>query len=89
LLHRRQQKLKVSKEIADSDMKLDNRDDALEVAYHLVNATIEQIANALIEAHLEGIRQGRSVLLQGRSVDQALDELDERRRFLLKEMSTK
>jgi len=53
------------------------------------SATTEQIADALIEFHLEGIRQGRIVFLQGRSTNQALDELDERRRFLPKEMSAK
>ena len=70
-------------------MKIDDRKDALEIAHQLASATAEQIADALIQAHLEGIRQGRIVFLQGRSTDQALDELDERRRFLLKEMSKK
>lgn len=63
-------------------MKIDDRQDALAAAHHLTNATVEQFADALLEAHLEGIEQGRSVLLQGKSVDQALDELDARRGFL-------
>jgi hypothetical protein len=70
-------------------MKIDDLNDALSAAHHLANATVEQIADALLEAHLEGIEQGRSPLLQGKSVDQALDELDERRRFLRAQIKNK
>ena len=59
------------------------------MAEQLANASVEQIADALLKAHLEGIQQGRSVLLQGRSVDQALDELDARRTFLRTQIKTK
>ena len=63
-------------------MVIDDRNDALAAAQLLANATVEQIADALLKAHLEGIEQGRSLLLQGKSVDQSLDELDARRNFL-------
>jgi hypothetical protein len=70
-------------------MKIDDRKDALEAAHHLANASVEQIADALLEAHLEGVDQGRIVLLQGKSLDEALDELDGRRKFLRMQIETK
>jgi hypothetical protein len=41
-------------------MKIDNRDDALNAAQGLRNAEADQIADALLEACLEGIEQARS-----------------------------
>ena len=49
------------------------------------NATVELIADAL----LEGIEQDRGVLLQGKSVDQAPDELNPRPRFLRTQIKKK
>ena len=63
-------------------MTLDDRKDALAVAHTLRDATTDEVANALLQADLEGIEQGRSLLLQGKSVRESLDELDERRNFL-------
>ena len=70
-------------------MVIDDRNDALAAAQLLANATVEQIADALLKAHLEGIEQGRSLLLQGKSVDQSLDELDARRNFLRTQIESK
>jgi hypothetical protein len=70
-------------------MKIDGRNDALTLAEGLAKASVEQIADALLEAHLEGVEQGRNLLLQGRSVDQALDELGARRKFLRTQIETK
>ena len=51
----------------DCLMKIDNRDDALKAAGSLLNRDSDEIANALLEAYLEGIEQARSQFYQGLS----------------------
>ncbi len=62
-----------------SRMKIDDRNDALTAAQRLTNAQPEQIADALLEAHLEGIDQARSLVLQGKPLQEIRTELDGRR----------
>ena len=68
-------------------MKIDNRADALNAAQSLVNAGADQIANALLEAHLEGIEQARSQFHQGLSYQQIAKDLEARGNFIRSEIS--
>jgi hypothetical protein len=70
-------------------MKIDNRADALTAADRLRHAQAEKIADALLEAHLEGIDQARSLILQEKSLQEIRTQLDERRQFILSAMSGK
>jgi hypothetical protein len=72
-------------------MKIDDREDALSVARHLLkeNAQVEQIADALLEAHLAGIQMAQSALdkvldkvTRGESLENVVKELEERWAFV-------
>ena len=65
-------------------MKIDNRNDALDVARRLLTAgaTVDDLADALLEAHLEGLDQGRQVA----DMEDATQQLTKRREFILGEM---
>lgn len=68
-------------------MKIDNRADALNAAQSLLNVGVDQIANALLEAHLEGIEQARSQFHQGLSYQQIAKDLEARSKFIRSEIS--
>jgi len=63
-------------------MKIDTREDALHEAQRLVGATEDELADALLEAHLEGLDQGHSVA----GKENAATELMNRRIFVLGQM---
>ena len=68
-------------------MKMDNRDDALKAAQSLLNADANQIADALLEACLEGIEQARSQFYQGISYQQIGKDLEARSKFIRSQIS--
>ena len=68
-------------------MKIDNRDDALNAAHSLLNANADRIADALLEAYLEGIEQARSQFYQGISYQQIAKNLEARSRFMRSQIS--
>ena len=68
-------------------MKIDNRDDALNAAHSLLNANADRIADALLEAYLEGIEQARSQFYQGISYQQIAKDLEARSRFMRSQIS--
>ena len=68
-------------------MKMDNRDDALNAAHSLLNANADRIADALLEAYLEGIEQARSQFYQGISYQQIAKDLEARSRFMRSQIS--
>ena len=70
-------------------MKIDDKKDALESAKQFTNLDHEAIAVALLEAHLEGIQQARSLFTQKKAPAEIMKELDGRRDFLLKEIKSK
>jgi hypothetical protein len=68
-------------------MKIENRDDALNAAHSLLNANADRIADALLEAYLEGIEQARSQFYQGISYQQIAKDLEARSRFMRSQIS--
>ena len=68
-------------------MKMDNREDALNAAQSLLNAGAEQIADALLEACLEGIEQARSQFYQGISYQQIAKDLEARCKSIRSQIS--
>jgi len=70
-------------------MKLDDRIDALGIAKTLLNAPVERIAAALLEAHLEGLQQARGQINQTTSTQEIAKALDERCKFIRAQLSTK
>ena len=68
-------------------MKIDDREDALQVAKQIANAETLAVAKKLLEAHLEGIDQARSQFSQGKTYEQISKELDARRAFVQAEIS--
>ena len=68
-------------------MKIDNRDDALHAAETLMKADTPRIADALLEAYLEGIEQARSQFYQGISYQQIAKDLEARSRFMRSQIS--
>ena len=68
-------------------MKIDNREDALNAAHSLLTAGADQIANALLEAYLEGIEQARSQFQQGISYQQIAKDLKARSEFISSQIS--
>jgi hypothetical protein len=75
----------------DPRMKIDDREDALSVARSLVGAQPEEIADALLSAHLEGVNMGRACLGKlvqgGAPLNAVVQELDGRKDFILSQMS--
>jgi hypothetical protein len=69
-------------------MKIDNREDALSAAQRLLNADASQIANALLEAHLEGLEHARSQFRQGMSYQQIAKDLEARSEFVRAQISS-
>lgn len=65
-------------------MKLDDRKDALQIADFLLEKKQgrEDIADALLTAHLEGIEQARDHFLDRNRPDDISAQLDRRRDFL-------
>ena len=74
-------------EAYDCPMKIDNRDDALNAAHSLLNANADRIADALLEAYLEGIEQARSQFHQGLSYQQIAKDLKARSEFISSQIS--
>jgi len=68
-------------------MKMDNRHDALNAAQTLLNAGADQIADALLEACLEGIEQARIQFYQGISYQQIAKDLEARSKFIRSQIS--
>ena len=68
-------------------MKIDNRDDALHAAQSLLNADVDQIADALLTACLAGIEQARSQFYQGISYQQIAKDLEARSKFIRSQIS--
>ena len=66
-------------------MRLDNLEDALRVAEHLRGATVKEIADSLIDAHVEGLSQAISVLHQADIDKNIVEQLRRRRQFILSE----
>jgi len=69
-------------------MKLDDRKDALNAARRLVNAQLEQIADALLEAHLEGLQQARGQLRDNAATHEVTKALEQRCNFIRGQLST-
>jgi hypothetical protein len=59
----------------------------LNAAHSLLTADAGQIANALLEAHLEGIEQARSQFHQGISYQQIAKDLKARSEFISSQIS--
>jgi len=63
-------------------MKIDDRQNALDVARTLVQASLDQVADALLSAHLEGLNQALGLLNGTKSLEDAANDLRERRNFV-------
>jgi hypothetical protein len=70
-------------------VKIDDRSDALKAARQLTKLDQEALADALLEAHLEGIDQARSLFHQKKAPDEISKDLDRRRDFLLSQLKSK
>jgi hypothetical protein len=70
-------------------MKIDDRSDALRAARQLTTLDQETLADALLEAHLEGINQARILFHQNKSPEEISKDLDRRREFLLAQLKSK
>ena len=68
-------------------MKIDNRDDALNAAQSLLNADVDQIADALLTACPAGIEQARSQFYHGISYQQIAKDLEVRSKFIRSQIS--
>jgi hypothetical protein len=71
------------------DVKIDDRSDALKAARQLTKLDQEALADALLEAHLEGIDQARILFHQKKAPDEISKDLDRRRDFLLSQLKSK
>jgi hypothetical protein len=70
-----------------SGHEIDGREDALRSARQLADGKLGDIADALLNAHLEGIEQARSAFLQGKSSYDISKQLDERSVFIRSQIS--
>ena len=71
-------------------MRIDDREDALQTARYLLTtkAGVDEIADALLTAHLQGIEQARNQFLDRKRDDEILTHLNGRRDFLRKQIKT-
>jgi len=71
----------------DYPVKIDNRGDALHAAQTLLTADTDRIADALLEACLEGIEQAQRQFYQGISYQQIAKDLEARSKFIRSQIS--